>query len=74
MSRGRKRRVCKAARSDADYEIIRARERDHTTTSCSALDRLPTPMREQYLADCLAGDTAYRHLVQARWLLDGMRP
>jgi hypothetical protein len=56
----------------AAYE--RTSNRNNTTTSQWALDRsatpLPTPMREQYQANCEAGANAHRHLMQARRLLE----
>jgi hypothetical protein len=63
-----------AWRANATAAYERTSSQDNATTSCWALDRLPTPMRQRYLADCLAGDTAYRHLMQARQLLEGAQP
>ncbi|MDQ3797603.1 MAG: hypothetical protein M3294_08605 [Pseudomonadota bacterium] len=56
----------------AAYE--RTSNQNNTTTSQWALDRSPTPsptpMREQYQANCRAADIAHRHLMQLRRLLE----
>ncbi len=56
----------------AAYE--RTSDQNNTTTSQWSRDRLPTPlprpMREPYQANCEAGDSAYRLLMQVRRLLE----
>ena len=73
MSYKRRRPACEAGRLDTASQFVLGEPQNTTNTFRASLHRLPVFMRRQYLAACIAADTASRHVASACRLLEGMR-
>lgn len=63
-----------ARRNDSAEQVVLTEQCNVSNPSRFPEDRLPIRLRTQYLTDCLAFASAYRHVAEARRLLEGLRP
>ena len=74
MDQIQQRPACEAGRLGTASRFVLGGPQDITNPFRSSLDRLPLSIRLKYQANCLAGDTAYRHIAEARRLLQETQP